>query len=154
MELFTRGELLSAPAPSLLTPVRVRFQDVDAAGLIFYARVFAFFHDAYTDFLELHGHPLHEILAGGEAITPVVHTEASYLKPTRHGDKLDAALVRTRFEGSKMLLGFRLNRPDGGEATTLGQTLHMVVTPDTMKRTFLPEDLQRAFEAVNSAGAP
>ena len=44
---FTRSELLAAPA-GFTHHLPARFQDCDAAGIVFYARVFDYFHDAYV----------------------------------------------------------------------------------------------------------
>lgn len=66
---------------------QVRFQDVDAAGVVFFARYFDLVHDAYAAFLESRGHPLASMFATPAWILPLRHAEADYLRPLRLGDR-------------------------------------------------------------------
>ena len=51
---FQRDDLLAAPA-GFTHRMLARFQDVDAAGIVFFARIFDYFHDAYVAFFAAHG---------------------------------------------------------------------------------------------------
>ena len=53
MFLFEKKQLVSA-TPLFTTSACIRFQDVDAAGFLFFARVFDIFHDAWLIFLKQH----------------------------------------------------------------------------------------------------
>ena len=74
-------------------PHRGRFQDIDAAGILFFARNFDYFHDAYLAFLEHLEMPLHEHLDGAEFVIPLVHAEADFAKPIRFGTRCDVHRV-------------------------------------------------------------
>lgn len=76
--------------------LRVRFQDCDPAGIAFFGKLFEYCHEAFEDFLRSRGAPLDELLRSGLA-APIVHVDADFKKPLRHGD-----LVRVRIALGKL----------------------------------------------------
>ena len=62
---------------------------VDAAGVLFYPELLRHAHDAYEDFMARIDWALPDILARGELLIPVVHVDADYLRPLRHGTPVD-----------------------------------------------------------------
>ena len=146
---FDRDRLKLAPSSAFKVELAVRFQDVDAAGIIFYPRALELCHDAYVAFLEHVGLPLHEVLRG-PWLAPVRHAEADYLKPLRFGDKVEVALVGAHFETmpnpTEVTLGFRVGR--GTEAAILVQTIHTFVERKTFQRTGVPDELKKALAPV------
>src|SRR5687768_8640349 len=95
MFLFER-DVLKQAARAFKVEREVRFQDVDAAGVIFYPRLLEYFNDAYLALLSSIGQPLHASLGKASWISPVRHAEADFLRPLRFGDAIDVALVGIR----------------------------------------------------------
>jgi 1,4-dihydroxy-2-naphthoyl-CoA hydrolase len=143
MTLFTRDELLA-------TSVRfshrrdVRFQDIDAAGIMFYARFFDLFHDVYADYLAGHGAPLPDVIRKREWAAPLGHAEADYLAPLRYGDSIEVALTRGALEGSRLQLGYRITRGDR-VVSAIGQTVHVFVDVTTFKKIAPPAEALAAM---------
>jgi acyl-CoA thioesterase FadM len=146
---FDRDRLKLASSSAFKLELPIRFQDVDAAGIIFYPRALELCHDAYVAFLEHVGLPLHEVLRG-PWLAPVRHAEADYLKPLRFGDRVEVALVGAHFETmpnpTEVTLGFRVAR--GPEAAILVQTIHTFVERKTFQRTGVPDELKKALAPV------
>ena len=146
---FERDRLRTATTHAFKVDVPIRFQDVDAAGIIFYPRALELCHDAYVTFLEQAGLPLHEVLKG-PWLSPVRHAEADYVKPLRFGDRVEVALVAAHFEPmpnpSEVTLGFRVACK--GEAAILVQTIHTFVDRKTFQRTAVPDELRQALATV------
>ena len=65
----------------------VRLPHTDAAGVIFYPKVFEIEQELFERWLELGGFSLRDMLSGRLAPTPIVHCEADYRLPVRAGDK-------------------------------------------------------------------
>ncbi len=122
---FTRTELEAANAPYVYR-CAARFQDVDAAGVVFFARVFDYFHDAYLAFMEEGGMPHAEVVRARVWGAPIRRAEADYLSPIRFGDALEVGLVRAAWEGSKLAVGYRLS-VRGGKTAAVGVTHHVIV---------------------------
>ncbi len=142
---FTRDEILAAPWPEIDHERPVPFQDVDAAGVVFFARYLEYFHDALLDRLERRAYPLAEVLAAGEPIAPLKHAEADYRRPLRFGERFRAAIVLAHFEETQLTLAYRIERLPERELVAWGQTVHVAVEPATFTRTAVPEALRRAL---------
>lgn len=140
---FTRDELATSATPLITETRPIRFQDVDAAGTIFYPRLLAYFSDAYLALLI--DARLQDDVARGALRTPVVHAEADYLAPLRFGDTATIAIVRARVSERSFILGFRVTRQDGITAA-LGQVTHVNIDA-SFKAAPLPEALRRRLEA-------
>jgi len=65
-----RARLKLSRATAFADRRAIRFQDIDAAGIIFYPRVLEMFHDTYAAFLAFAGAPLPEVLRSGTWLAP------------------------------------------------------------------------------------
>jgi 1,4-dihydroxy-2-naphthoyl-CoA hydrolase len=155
MYRFERDDLkLSRPTAYVLRR-EIRFQDIDAAGIIFYPRVLELFHDAYVAFLEFAGCPLPQVLRAGSWLAPVRHAEADYFKPLRFGDPVSLEICRAHLAETEATLGYRIARSSegaGDEVCAVGQVVHTFVDRATFKRTAIPDLVRRALEHVESGG--
>ena len=61
--------------------------DIDAAGVLFFAHLYRHAHDAYETFMSDIGFSLDEIIRNNSKL-PLVHSEAEFLQPIRHGDRI------------------------------------------------------------------
>jgi len=132
-------------------PVEVRFQDVDAAGIVYFPRLISYFHDAYVSVLAARGLPLHELIKTSPWIAPIRRAEADFLRPVRFGDRIHAALVRAQASTSSIALGWRLTSggsglegAPGAVVHATGKTVHTFVDR-SFQRAALPEEMRRAF---------
>lgn len=73
--------------------VNVRLHHTDAAGVLFYGRLFELVQEAFEEALADGGLPLGELLRDGGFGLPVVHAEADYTAPIRVGDTLEVRLT-------------------------------------------------------------
>jgi 1,4-dihydroxy-2-naphthoyl-CoA hydrolase len=121
----------------------VRFQDVDAAGIVFYARTFEYFHDAYVACLRERGVPLEGALRTGEWAAPLHRAEAEYLRPLRFGDVIDVSLVSAEIGDTEFAIEYRIQRD--GDTACVGRTLHVSVDPASFRRAPVPEALKTAL---------
>lgn len=71
---------------------RVPFHQVDRAGILFFAHVFTHAHDAYEAFMRQEGLELGEVVDAGKVSIPLVHAQADYHYPLRHGDDIRVEL--------------------------------------------------------------
>jgi len=142
MHRFDRSELMTRPAQAFVRRRGVGFQDVDAAGIVFFARVFEYVHDAYAALLAEAGHDLAKVLRDGAWAAPIRHAEADYLRPLRFGDDLEIAIIRAHLAPSELTLGTRIAVGDSAEPAALIQTVHTFVDRRTFQRTEVPDALR------------
>jgi YbgC/YbaW family acyl-CoA thioester hydrolase len=149
MHRFERDTLRRRPESAFGEQRQIRFQDVDAAGIIFYARALDYCHDTLMSFFAAAGAPLHEELRAPTWLAPIRHAEADYFKPLRFGDPVEVAIVASKLEESEVALGFRIARTDTGEVCVVTQSVHTFVAAKTFQRTPIPEPLRSAFARLS-----
>jgi len=65
----------------------VRLQEVDAAGIVFFARVLEYTSDAFVSFCRAQGIDLARVIRHGQWSAPLRHVAADYLRPLVFGDE-------------------------------------------------------------------
>lgn len=128
----------------------VRLHETDAAGILFYASQFLYVHDAYEELLQLIGLPVVSILRDESFILPIVHAEAQYFKPLHVGDEITVALQVGSIGATSFVLVFDLFAADDKHVGK-AKTVHVAVNRQTQEKIALPEKLQRALRAFQSA---
>lgn len=72
---------------------KIRFSDVDHAGILYYPRFLHYFHCCFEDFFERGlGIPYNHLLDVERLGFPTVHMNVNYLKPLRFGDHVEISL--------------------------------------------------------------
>jgi len=125
----------------------VRFEEVDGANIVFFARYVHFAHEAMEDFFAP--------LEGGYArLTmerkigfPAVDLRSQWSQPVRYGDALRIETTVARLGGRSFVLRYRMLREsDGALCCTID---HTVVTCDLalMRSIDMPADVRAQIEA-------
>ncbi len=128
--------------------VRVRFQDVDAAGIVFFARVFDLFHDAYVEALRAHGIDLARVLDARTWAAPLTACDAKFRRPMRFGDELRVD-IRAELVGRDLVLRYSVRAAsDGASEHASGTTTHAFVDRATFARIEPPEELRVALRSA------
>ena len=118
---------------SLLHPLRVRWAECDAQGIVFNVNYFLYFDVAMTEWLRALG------LQGDKTLEfYTVHAEADYKGSARFDDMLDVGVRCVRLGRTSMTLEAAIFR--GGEALTMGKLIYVHAEPKTQEKTPLPED--------------
>jgi len=81
----------TASEATFTVPVRVYWEDTDAAGIVFYANYLKFFERARTEWLRGFGFGQEELRRDGVAFV-VSETTLRYLKPARLDDVVDVSV--------------------------------------------------------------
>jgi len=152
-----KKELSAAKTYAFEACCPVRFQHVDAAGVVFFARYFEYVHEAYEGFLSAAGTPLSRVLKEQSWAAPLSHVEADYFRPLRLGDELHVQLVAAAVDGSKLTLGWRLvikPKPETQHVVAVVQSVHTFVKMDDFSRTAIPDAILQAIAPVSVAGTP
>ena len=98
-------------------PIRVYYEDTDAAGVVYYANYLRFMERARTEWLEALGFPL-AAFEDAHRIAFVVHrAEIDFLAPARLNDRLDVSVESLDRGASRLVVGQHVLR----EAVTLAR---------------------------------
>jgi 1,4-dihydroxy-2-naphthoyl-CoA hydrolase len=101
----------------------VRLHDIDAAGVMFYGHLFRHAHDAYEGFLGALDLPLDGLIRAGCRL-PLVHAEADYLLPFRHGEEIEVEVGVAALGGASFTLSYGF-RDGAGKLRARARTVHV-----------------------------
>jgi len=125
----------SAGSFAAATPVRVRFAETDAQGIVHNSQYLVWFEVARVDYLEQFAGGYPRLRAQGvEAL--VLESHVRYLQPARFDDRL---VVRSRcvdLRGARFRYEYAVER--GGELVAEGSTSHATVDAATRRPTRVP----------------
>ncbi len=121
--------------------MQVRFQDVDAGGVLFYGRIYDYIHMAYEEFWASEGEDRSFFFAGADYLVPIAHSQADYRTPIRHGERISVRLDVIKVGRASFTLRYRVAAPDGSPRVD-ALTVHAFVRKETMKPIAIPDHLR------------
>lgn len=130
---------------------RLRFGDVDAAGRMFFARLFDHAHAAYEDLLDSLGADLRAVIDGGGAL-PLAQAQADYLQPMALGEDVVVVVKVARIGRSSFTLAYAFLDSRGG-LRARARTTHVWVPPPSDVERSLPAEIHRRLLAFAQDGA-
>jgi 4-hydroxybenzoyl-CoA thioesterase len=123
----------------------VKFEEVDAANIVFFARFVTYAHEAMEHFFGgLEGGYAGLILARRVGF-PAVHVDIDFTAPARYGDVLRIETRVAKLGNRSAVLWYRMHHVGGGALGRLACDLrHTVVTTDlrTLTSCDMPADVR------------
>lgn len=129
-------------------PVRVYYEDTDAAGVVYYANYLRFIERARTDWLRGLGFDQATLLATDGIAFAVRKVEADYLRPARLDDMLTATAEVESVGGVRIV--FRQGVLRGDETLFTAKVTVVCFDPVTARPAAIPADILQAFQPDNS----
>ncbi len=130
---------------SFRATIPVRFQDVDAAGVLFFGRIFDYCHQAYEELIGSFGVDRAHYFAGADYLVPIAHAEADYRSPIRLGERVTVTIDVTRVGRASVRLRYRVTGPAAEDLRAEVMTVHAFVDRATMRPISIPEPLRGFF---------
>ena len=143
----------------------IRFQETDAAGVVYFANLLSICHEAYEASLAAAGFNLALFFSReSEFAVPVIHTEAHFYEPLHCGEAIALQLHPTQLSLHSFEISYRIYRcsPSGhqtlaNESKALPKerpavkalTRHMCIHPPTRKRQALTPALLNWIATLN-----
>ncbi len=129
LDFATMSAALPAPGP-FHTSIRVRYEETDAARVVYYANYLVYFEVARVESLRSIGMPITEVESRG-VLLPAVSASCSYHCPAHVDDLLDVAMWTTHVGRASFAFGYEVRR--GDELIATGATRHAVVARESMR---------------------
>jgi acyl-CoA thioester hydrolase len=128
-------------------PVRVYYEDTDAAGVVYYANYLRFMERARTEWLEALGFPLAAFERAHGAVFVVHRVTIDYRRPAALNDALDVTVEVLDRGGSRLVLRQAVRR--GGDTLT-DATVHLAcVDAVSMRPRRMPAPLAAVLEKMH-----
>jgi 1,4-dihydroxy-2-naphthoyl-CoA hydrolase len=120
----------------------VRFQDTDAAGVVYFANVLAICHEAYEASLTASGIDLNRFFRGADVAIPIVHASVDFMRPMMCGDRLQIHLTPMQLSSSEFEIAYRVFLSDRADKpASQAITRHVSIQTATRKRQDLSSQL-------------
>lgn len=143
---------MSATAAPFVHRHRVGFDEVDAAGIVYFARFFTWCHDAMEAMLAPLAGGYIELVMARRLGLPAVHVEADYGAPLRFGDEVLVEASVERLGTSSVALRFEIVRSPGREPVALVKHVVALVDLGAIRSQPLPDDVRAVFERYLRSG--
>ena len=129
--------------------VKVRFSDVDNAGIVYYPRFFHFFHVAFEElFSEKFKLPYVDVLNKEKIGFPAVRVENDFKAPLRFGDVADVEVGIERIGKKSITCSYRLTRLPSKELCAVGKVVVATVNMTDFTAMEIPEKYRALFASV------
>jgi YbgC/YbaW family acyl-CoA thioester hydrolase len=144
-------------APFFVQVRRVSFDEVDAAGIAFFATFLRWCHETMAALLDSLEGGYAKLIRARRLGLPAVHVEADFASPLRFGDEVTIAVCVERLGTSSCLFRYDVRGPAGRQAATVR---HVVVLTDldAMRSQPIPDDvralLARYLHAPSASNDP
>ena len=127
--------------------VTVRVNEVDRAGIAFFARVFEYCHATFEEMLMATPGSLTSVFDDGGWGMPLVHSEADFKSPMRMGDRLLVKMTIERLGKSSITFHYTLTGPDERLCATV-RLVHALVDLESFTPCGIPEELRTNLDGL------
>jgi len=131
---------------------RVRWSDIDRAGIIFYGQFLRFFEIAETELFRSVGMAYGEVFDRLEIWLPRVHIEFDFRKPLVLDDLIDVSAYVARFGKSSITLRFEVRKRGETDVAAEGESVLVCVSSATFKPVPVPAELSERLEMYADPG--
>ena len=125
---------------------RIRWSDVDAAGIICYGAYLRFYEIAETELFRAAGEPYHEVFGRYDVWLPRVHIESDFARPAFLDDLLAVEARVERLGTSSVHLAFRVTRE--GEEIARARFVMACVDRGSLAARPLPPPLRERLDRL------
>ena len=131
---------------------KIRFDDVDGAGIVYYPQYFHLCHAAFEDFFDSAAPVSYpELVRDRRLGFPTVAIESTFSAPLVYGDVAVVELNVERMGKSSVVFGYEIRRKRDGVLCFSARVTTVLVSIDTMEPIALDAEFRSLFERLLSA---
>lgn len=128
--------------------IRVRFSEVDLAGVVYFSRIYEYCHAAFEDLLRAAQMPLEGLLHSVGWGMPLVHTEADYHRPLRLGEELTITVTVPEHTDRRVTFAFVIS-DDQGKVRARAKHVHACVGMEDFRPREVPSEFLDGLVRLN-----
>ena len=127
--------------------LKIRFGDIDHAGIVYYPRFLHYFHVALEEFFGLQLGIEYPILIDEYRIgLPTVHLETDFRRPLRYGDQIEVEVSVLKIGKSSITFGYRVFKSRKEQPLIEGHNVAVCLDMDTFEKRDIPNWLRQRLE--------
>ena len=117
----------------------VRFQDTDAAGVVYFANALAMCHEAYEESLATSGINIKLFFSNLNVAIPIVHANVDFFRPIFCGDKVSIHLSPCQLGNDNFEINYIIMSAE--RQVTKAITRHVCINPVSRSRQELSTEM-------------
>lgn len=118
----------------------IRFQDTDAAGVVYFSQILSLCHEAYEASLQQVDIDLKTFFGGDSIAVPITHTQADFRRPLHCGDTCTIQLSPTQNTSDSFEIHYEVFQA-AGKLAAIALTRHVCIDMATRQRQALTPEL-------------
>jgi 4-hydroxybenzoyl-CoA thioesterase len=127
--------------------LKVRFGDIDQAGIVYYPRFLDYFHIALEElFANELGFDYPTMVLTRQVGLPTVTLTTDFKRPLRFGDEIEIEVSVKRIGGSSITFGYATYRRGQSDPLVWGHNVTVCVEMGSFRKIPVPEWLREALE--------
>lgn len=127
--------------------LKIRFGDIDHAGIVYYPRFLHYFHVALEEFFGQELGIDYPILIDEHRLgLPTVHLETDFRQPMRYGDRFEVEVKVLNVGKTSITFGYRVFKHGEKEPLVEGHNVTVCLDMDRFKKRDIPDWLRQRLE--------
>jgi len=127
--------------------LKIRFGDIDRAGIVYYPRFLHYFHVALEEFFAAElGIEYHEVVDKRRMGLPTVHLETDFSKPFSYGDHIEVEVSVQKLGATSITFAYRVFKQGESNPRIVGHNVTVCLDMDTFKKIEIPDWLRHELE--------
>jgi len=126
---------------------KIRFDDVDGAGIVYYPKYFHLCHAAFEDFFDSAASISYPDLIRGRRLGfPTVAIDSSFTAPLTYGDTAVVELSVEKIGTTSVTFSYRIRRRRDGVACFAATVTTVLIDLDSQQPQTIPADLRTMLD--------
>lgn len=117
----------------------VRFQDTDAAGVVYFANTLAMCHEAYEESLATSGINLKAFFSNYDVAIPIIHANVDFFRPMFCGEQIFIELTPEQLSNNKFEITYQVMASE--QLIAKAVTRHICIEVISRTRKDIPDDV-------------
>ncbi len=132
--------------------LKIRFGDIDRAGIVYYPRFMHYFHVALEEFFagEL-GIEYHTVVETHRIGLPTVHLESDFSRPFSYGDNIEVEVRVRKLGRTSITFEYRVFKEGEDDPRIVGHNVTVCLDMDTLLKMEFPSWFRQLLEEQLSA---
>ena len=127
--------------------LKVRFGDIDRAGIVYYPRFMHYFHVALEEFFaEVLGVEYHTVIDVHRLGLPTVHLDTDFNRPFSYGDNIEVEVKVLKIGRTSITFGYRVFKGGEADPRIVGHNVTVCLDMDGFQKMDIPDWFKQLFE--------
>ena len=124
--------------------LKIRFGDIDHAGIVYYPRFLHYFHVALEEFFGQELGIEYPVLIDEHRIgLPTVHLETDWRRPLRYGDTIEVEVSVLKIGKTSITFGYRVFKQGKDKPWVVGHNVTVCMDMKNFKKKDIPDWLRQ-----------